>query len=260
MSQLVREWLPWGTVDRGPVTRAIQEAVQTWSGAWFASRPIRVSHVSATSGEVFRDDNGEVWRAYAADVAVKCPRAASNRLICAALDIRPEQLAATEADRRVLAGFERSLLTDLCVRLEEAAGLARQLRSEPVEVAEPYQGLGGAEVLLSDDQGRLPLAIAVPLSSLASLCKAGLPPPRPATEGLAELMAVLGEVRVSVEAKLGSVKIALSEMESLSCGDVIALPAKLDDPAELHLAGGGRVIGRGSLVEADDHRAISIEC
>ncbi len=159
----------------------------------------------------------------------------------------------------MLNDFESRLLTDLCIRLEASLGVDGLPRAEPLDAADPYQGLGGAEVTLADSQGLLSLVIAIPLSCVTRLCKSSLPPARPRSQALVTLMDAAGALPVRLSATLGSVAITVSELEALSCGDVIALPLTLDGLAELCLDDGETVVGHGRLAEAADHRALLLE-
>ena len=259
MTPSVRDWLPWEAAVRPPVKDAVRGAVQSWSAAWFARRAVRVAEVSATAGARWRADASETWRILGTAVAVKCSKAASSRLLSSSLDLTSDQLIATEADRRVVNDFETRLLTDLCIRLEASLGIDGPPKSEPLEAIDPYEGLGGAEVTLADSQGLLAMVIAIPLSSVARLCKSSLPPARARNEPLVMLMDAAGALPVRLNATLGHVAITVSELEALSCGDVVALPLTLEGLAELRLDDGETVVGHGRLAEAADHRALLLE-
>jgi len=63
-------------------------------------------------------------------------------------------------------------------------------------------------------------------------------------------MALLGHVNVQLEVVLGSARIDVERLFSLSNGDTIALDADLDAPVILQLD--GKPIARGQLMAIDD--------
>lgn len=68
--------------------------------------------------------------------------------------------------------------------------------------------------------------------------------------------ALVEDVKVKVEARLGGADISIAELFSLKRDSVLALDAALDAPIELRL--GGKVVAVGHLVAVDDRFGLRI--
>jgi len=62
--------------------------------------------------------------------------------------------------------------------------------------------------------------------------------------------AVLREVRVALQVRLGEVELTLAELSALKAGEVLKLDTALGEPVELRL--NGAVIARGEIVAVED--------
>ena len=69
-------------------------------------------------------------------------------------------------------------------------------------------------------------------------------------------LSLVGHVKVKLDAVIGACEIPVSELMSLSKGDVVTLLAGLDDPVTLWLD--ERPIARGELVAVDDNFGVRI--
>lgn len=68
--------------------------------------------------------------------------------------------------------------------------------------------------------------------------------------------AVLREVRVSLQVRLGEVELTLEELSALKPGNVLKLDTALGEPVELRL--NGAVIARGEIVTVDDRFGVRV--
>jgi flagellar motor switch protein FliN/FliY len=81
------------------------------------------------------------------------------------------------------------------------------------------------------------------------------PAPAPAIP-LALDLAVLNDVQVLLQAKLGHAEMTVERLMTLKSGAIVKLDAALADPIELWL--NGAVIARGEIVAVGDHFGVRI--
>jgi flagellar motor switch protein FliN/FliY len=67
---------------------------------------------------------------------------------------------------------------------------------------------------------------------------------------------LLGDVAVTLQARLGSVEMTLADLLALRTGSVIELKTRLSEPVELYLNDG--LVARGEIVAVDDRFGIRI--
>jgi flagellar motor switch protein FliN/FliY len=105
------------------------------------------------------------------------------------------------------------------------------------------------------------------MASLTPLADSGDDQPRKsarkiqetAGEGTSILSAgspLLGDVPITLQARLGSAEMTLAELLALRDGSVIELETRLSDPIELYL--NDALVARGEIVAVDDHFGVRI--
>jgi flagellar motor switch protein FliN/FliY len=105
------------------------------------------------------------------------------------------------------------------------------------------------------------------MASLTPLADSGDDQPRKspktnqkaAEEGTSILSAgspLLGDVSITLQARLGSVDMTLAELLALRTGSVIELKTRLSEPVELYL--NDALVARGEIVAVDDHFGVRI--
>lgn len=105
------------------------------------------------------------------------------------------------------------------------------------------------------------------MASLTPLADGGDEPPRkpakPApkadpgeTPFLSAGSPLLGDVAVTLQARLGSVEMTLADLFALKPGSVIELATRLSEPVELYL--NESLVARGEIVAVDDRFGIRI--
>jgi flagellar motor switch protein FliN/FliY len=105
------------------------------------------------------------------------------------------------------------------------------------------------------------------MASLTPLADSGDDQPRkPARSGpkaggqseplLSAGSSLLGDVAVTLQARLGSIEMTLAELLALRPGSVVELKTRLSEPIELYL--NDTVVARGEIVAVDDRFGIRI--
>jgi flagellar motor switch/type III secretory pathway protein FliN len=217
-----REWLPDGALPGRALSAALEEAVERWSKAWFADRPLALRRI---------------------DSAAPAP-CGGGTLARRALAAGAQDQAGTPADTALLAALERRILADL---EETALGAVTGRRPASAEAV--------LSVQVGDSDGDL-ASVAISREAAIRFRKGAMPAPRKRPQ-VAQRRRALGSVRVAVEARLGSAEVALAELRSLAPGDVIVLDRALSEPAELKVR--GRLLARATVDEAEDGMTLTIE-
>jgi flagellar motor switch protein FliN/FliY len=89
--------------------------------------------------------------------------------------------------------------------------------------------------------------------------KTGKSEPKPDGAGAPILSAnsrLLGDVAITLHARLGSVDMTLADLLALKTGSVIELKTRLSEPVELYL--NDALVARGEIVAVDDRFGIRI--
>ena len=256
MSGVAQPWMPPEALVREAVRAPLDAAVRRWSARWFAGRSVGVPRLAAVAAsERPRGD----WRVFRRAVAIDCSRQVRTRIADWALDCSLDRLSLAEADRKLVDAFEREVLRDLSLTVEDTLGLPGDWRPVPDSPVEPLGRLGGATAGLADDRGAPLLTLALPQTCLLPLCRETLGPPRPAEEPLDSRLRALASTPVALEAVLGRAEVALADLKALAPGDVLVLDTRLDGPALLRLAGAGHPVALGTLAEDDDAFALKLK-
>lgn len=242
-------WLPVETVARPQVRALLEEAVAAWSAAWFTSRCLVVTGVKSLAVAVHARPDRPI---FGTATAIGYSARAIARLLDWSLDTRLDELTILEADQQVIDRFERRMMEDLAVRLEDAIGAPEAGK------AEPAASLGGLEATIGDEASGDLLTFTLPFQALLPAVRRSLPPPSQ-RQGLDTLDKAIAPSPLSVDATLGHADIHLSDLHGLAPGDVLVLQTRLDAGIGLSLAGASASFGRGVLTDIDGHRAVTIE-
>jgi len=258
MTEPGRKWLPLTVVEQGGLRDVAREVLDGWSRAWFADAAFGVARLKAKAGAAPAVEADAPWRFGGHAVALSCSRRAALRLQELALGIRLGDVTRSGPDQAVLAAFERKLLDDLCLRLEAVLGVAADHPS-PGADADPFDGVGGAIVEVSDAGGAAFFKLAVPFDVALGACQ----PAGAAASGLrprlASLVEALGPTPVTLDAFLGSAEVAFAELRTLAPGDVLMLDTALSQPAQLALAQSNVPVARARLVDLDGRMGLVAE-
>lgn len=256
MTQDVQTWLPPEAAAHEAVQTRIREAVADWSGRWFARRRVGVRS-AASARQAVRGDR-ERWVLHGGPVALACSRRAADRLLGWALDADLDDGIPTAVDRLVLEGFERRLTRDLITSVEAALHVAGPTRPTPEVTPDPLGRFGGLVVALEDDRGDDVAALAVPLSAVVAICKAGAGRALQRGVVMGSLREALGETRVALASSLGRSEISLGDLGGLAVGDVLVLDTALDEGPVLTAKGSETVIANGKLTSLDGQLALAL--
>jgi hypothetical protein len=259
-SNTARDWLPLDVARRDAVRAVVDEALSVWSRLWLPRRRIAVSAWDAVAREARTTaTDGAGWRLVGSAIALSCSPRAASRVLGWALDVSLDDVVLSEADRRVIEGFEQQLFRDLVAQVERALGIAGEGRAQPLGVADPFDALGGVVASLSDSGSGALLTLAIPMAVLLPFCRRSLPRPAAATTPLVGRLAALGPAAVGLEAWLGQADLTLAELRHLAPGDVLVLDRPRDSAAEISLPGSASVFATAALTDVDGRRALVLQ-
>jgi hypothetical protein len=258
MIQASSKWLPVGAANREPVRNKIASAADKWATKWFArNAPVvaacRLMEVGASSV-----DEDAPWRLYTKGLAISSSKRATAQLLSLALDADISSHDLSDPDRRVLSAFETEIFVDLAQTLSELLVEPPQPPAGISKGRDPLRGRGGLVVDMGKEGGGHLFSVALPFAALLPLCASTLAPPKHPTERLVRLFDALGASKLRLEAILGQVDLLVSDIEQLSCGDVLIFGQGLEATAYLAAPHSGSEIVRGSLCEADGPMALAI--
>lgn len=257
MSSEVTDWIPIGLAEHESVQSVLREAIAAWSDAWFPGRSLRVCATLPTLDEAAPWE-GAPWRTWGEAVAISCPRKALSRLAERALDAKLDQLTIGDVDRQIIQAFEGRIIGDLAQRLDAALDVTTAPDARPRTLDAPFGGLGGLVLGVGEGQGAQLLSVAIPMKTLAPLCRALFPPASPALARLDKLTEALKPTAVPLEASLGRIGLSLADLRDLCVGDVLVTDVAIDDGAILRLAD-GEPLARADMIEQAGHRALALQ-
>jgi flagellar motor switch/type III secretory pathway protein FliN len=212
------------------VKAVLAETVERWSKRWFAKAAAAIAAVhraeSAAPSSQARLVTGSLAQA---ELNGRGKRA----LIEASLDVDLAGQALSEGDHAVLEAFAGAAVQDFVALLDEKFRSAADEGGARVRIA---LSLAGTELL----------AVTLPRHVLVPAMRGRLGAPRAGKETPKSRLGALASTRVTAEAVLGHVEIALGDLNTLGVGDVVILDRALQDPVELRLSAGQR-IARGKL-------------
>jgi flagellar motor switch/type III secretory pathway protein FliN len=158
------------------------------------------------------------------------------------LDV-PHALA-TRARRRGPAAWSERVTLDVVVAIARCAVAAGALGALAVgDVVTVERVVGGVELVLGDG------AVAVAASPGAVVGAV-------ATEYVPRDMAIADDAHLELVVALGTTRLSLRELAELAVGQVVPLGRPLAGPYELRA--GGRVLGRGELVDIDGELGVRV--
>jgi flagellar motor switch/type III secretory pathway protein FliN len=231
------------------------QALEAWRAVWgLGPREARIACVRAwESGEPIRPDE-KGWLGWVVGEGAGWA-AASPEFACGLRQglFGPAQAGASEHDTSIALELCNLAIEDLVVRLL-AGELPSALRkceqgSAPVIPAGVFEHGSGAVVTdIQIEEGRL-LAITLRIPRFRQ-DPAG-------SQSFGESHGAMRAVPVPLDAQLGELDIELGTLQSLEVGDVIRLPAKLDQPLRL-LAPGGGTVCFGDFGTQEGFRALSL--
>ena len=220
----------------------------------------------ATARSDQRDDrDGAGWRARRRSVGLSVSKRAQARLADWVLDTRLEEVGASQVDQVLVVKLLDQMLDDLAARVEAVFGLedATLGPSAMLDAAsmpsQPIGRLGGVVVGIADEGASALLHLAIPCSVLIPYCMKILPQ-RVGREGnLISRADALAATPLTIEAVLGTVELALSDLRGLALGDILVLDREIIAPSELVLAGGGPSLATGMLTEQSGAKALRLQ-
>ncbi len=206
-----------------------------------------------------RDADGGPWQSHGAAVATRYPRSTAARVVERALGVRFEGLTLTAADRHVISALSLRIAADLARSIETSIGLERDdVAASHASDTDPWGPLGGVTVMVGDVRGPL-LCAAVPLETVAAICKSGLGPPRRSAAPLADPRKAIGSTLVRVDATLGRAHLKLAELRALAPGDIVVLDSGVDGGIELTLSDADTSVAHAKLSEHQGRLALTLQ-
>lgn len=230
MNAPAKDWLPQQAFCDEAVEAVLAETVERWSKRWFAKGTAAVAAVHAA--EIARPSPQS---RVASGVLAEAELTGRGKrvLLEAALDADLAIQVLSEGDHAVLDAFAGAALQDFVALLDETFKSAAGDEGAGVRFV---LSLAGMELL----------AATLPRHVLVPALRGRLGAPRSGREAPKSRLGALGATKVTAEAVLGQVELALGDLNNLGVGDVVILDRGVQDPVELRLAGGQR-IGRGKL-------------
>jgi len=225
-----KDWLPAEAFSEEAVRAALAETVERWSRRWLregaaavaAVHPAGIAEPSSQSRLV----TGTIAHA---ELTGRGKRA----LVEASLDVELAGQTLSEGDHAVLEAFAGAAMQDIVALLDE------NFRGDPEDDGARLRivlSLAGAELL----------AVTLPRHVLVPAMRGRLGAPRTGKDAPKSRLGALGSTKVTAEAVLGQVELALGDLHALGVGDVVILDRMLQDPVELRLSA-GQPIARGKL-------------
>lgn len=232
MSQ-TRSWLPPGTCF-GKVDQKLTRTVREWARAWFGHDDIDVMPEARKGDTLLRSAKP---RACASGAWLLVPETATALIARAALHIEAGTRV-TEADDAVLDTVGEACLAALCDALAgavETDGHGDAAR-DTVALA--------AGTLWAIDLKRIPARLGFVMSDAARIeFLLRLLPPSPRPPALDSLGLALAPLEVELAANLGTCGVTLSELRSLSVGNVLVLERDLTTASPLAVNGALAPVG-----------------
>lgn len=230
------------------------QALEAWRADWgLGPRDARIACARAwESGERIRPHE-EAWLGWECEGTGWA--AASPELACSLRRslFGPPQAGATGHDTSLALELCHLAIDDLVVRLlaAEVPSAVRKCERGPAHVIPAgvfEQGSGAVVTDIQIEEGRL-FAITLRTPRLRQ-DPAG-------SQSFGESHGAVRAVPVALDAQLGELDIELGTLQSLEVGDVIRLPARLDQPLRL-LAPGGGTVCFGDFGTHEGFRALSL--
>lgn len=230
------------------------QALEAWRAVWgLEPREARIACVRAWESEERSPANEEGWLGWADEGAGWA--AASPGFACAVRQslFGPPQTGASEYDTPIALELCNLAIDDLVARLlaGETPSAVRKCEpgpapAIPASVFEHGSGVVAMDIRL--EEGRL--FAVTRRAPRARQDQAG-------SQSFGESHGAMRAVPVALDAQLGELDIDLGTLQSLEVGDVIRLPARLDQPVRL-LAPDGGTVCFGDFGTQEGFRALSL--
>lgn len=229
-----RPWLPTNAPVPPALNRALGEAVEEWSGKWFAADPL-------SAGPLTRRSQPDLdWQAIEEGLMLGLAPAAPLTIGARVLGLSSDDRS--PADSKLIEAVVAEAVVDLRQRLAtlvqapRAAALhpARAAASHVASIGEPHRPL---------------LAIALTAELFATLALQSLPPSDPPPLGTGE--DALERLPVAVGAAMGRCRLSVADFEALGLGDVLVLDRAVDRAVPLTMAGASLERGSCTVVEGE---------
>ncbi len=244
MSTEAWDWLPEEALAAPGVLKGLDDALEDWSRRWFSTWRLLRQGVNFTGSAP-----EQPVVAAGSSLRIRGTAQSADKVAAGALHMDFARLELSDADQVVLQGFRDRILLDLARTVETALG-------GEAGAADPASGLVVFD--LRDDEGRKLLLLETTRAALGRRRRSLLrPTPRPAAP-LTDIGSAIAEAPVTVEARLGSAVVPLTEARKLTAGDVLVLDQPLDAPFEL--AGpGDTAIACATLADAASPRSLRLQ-
>lgn len=230
----VRDWLPIEAATGPRVRNALEEAVDAWSGKWFAGARAEIAAVEARAAGAPQVAGG--WLLHGDAVAVPADGLDTIRVAGLALGADAENLVLSEPDRDIIGRLAATIADDLAARLCVALGREQPAPGAAVPRDDPLDGDAGIALRISDTQGRPLTQASVRLAALVPFLKAGIKTGKN-TPSLARITRAIEKTATRIDVRLGETRLTLGELSGLARGDVLVLDRPIDDGATLALDG-----------------------
>jgi len=241
-----------GESDLLRARQSAARALEAWRASWgLEPREARIACVRAWEADERRPlDGWETWEGGGVEWAAASPRLARTLRESLFGSLRA---GTSERDSPVSLEVRDRAIDDLvAVLLGNGArpGLRRReagtTRGIPASCRE--RGSGAALLEIAIDEG-----------SLLAVTRCARPPrqDRSGSQSFGESHVAMHGVAVTLDAQLGEVDMDIATLQSLEAGDVIRLPARLDQPLRLS-APDGKTVCFGDFGTHDGFRALSL--
>jgi len=236
-------WRPLGPTDLDQLRRLVRTTLEEWEQRWFGRETLTVSEGTYLPDSAMAPNPGQGRHAA---IGLRIDEASARALCQAALNT--ETSPAHELARQVIGTLRAAISTDLEEILRQHLG--GRTPSPP--------GLPGiARFRLCTPGGDVSIELELGVRQALQLLSgtqppAALPPSTPVREAL-------GELPVSIEARLGTAVLTLGELKNLEAGDIIRLDTHLEHPADLRLLAGKRKVELGTAHIKQSNGAFSLE-
>jgi len=229
---VARRWLPWSALTLVACRRALTPLLDAWSTSWLPEGRIRLSDIRPLEPPSHASDLPFIR----SGMGVSCSMTMlGKRLLfeaAAGMDLSLANLSPSE--HRVIDEVVAEMADDLLSRLASLGG-------EPAAPEAPRMTLGCG----FPDRELFRLDIAT--SALAEWVRESWPARSRRSEPLVPRLASIGSARVPLEARIGSSSLTLTELQSLSPGDVLILDQSLEEGVEVKPPGRDDPILRARL-------------
>ena len=238
------DWLPWQALDDPRVAGDIKGAVSRWSGRWFKAAPVYEFGLSARE-RVAALPEARKWLSRGHGLGFDLDGDLILHLACQALNA-PNNGEINPSDHPLLMAVGHDMVDDLSLELAALLGIESSIWSSfgaPIEFGAQKAWL---ECEIAFTNGKL--RIAIPQSVAVQMRKDKIGSAAKSPPHAVSLRALLSEERIAFTAILGSAEIALSDVRSLSVGDVVILDNGPGEGIEIVSGDGSKAIGTAKLV------------